>query len=53
MWGTVRKDGRCGAHFNADCDPKSTRGPCCSQNNECGISEAHCKCEGCVDFRGE
>lgn len=25
--------------------------PCCSSTGECGISDAHCKCDGCVDSR--
>ena len=53
-WGPVRpEDGKCGPYFKADCDPKSSWGPCCSPYNICGISDDHCKCQGCVDFRAD
>ncbi|CAH1252412.1 PTPRF [Branchiostoma lanceolatum] len=51
-----REDGRCGPEFPApgadpgECDPISLF-PCCSAAGECGGTAAHCKCEGCIDFR--
>ena len=55
-----RNDGRCGKSFpikegiSSQCDPTTEgneRGPCCSSASWCGNSEAHCKCEGCIDYR--
>ncbi|XP_078666203.1 uncharacterized protein LOC144908469 isoform X3 [Branchiostoma floridae x Branchiostoma belcheri] len=51
-----RDDGRCGPEFPAsganpgECDPISLL-PCCSAAGECGGTAAHCRCEGCIDFR--
>jgi len=54
-----RSDGRCGKGFNNDmgtpgqCNPEASanrEGPCCSSVNWCGNSDAHCKCDGCVDY---
>ncbi|XP_066270827.1 uncharacterized protein [Branchiostoma lanceolatum] len=51
-----REDGRCGPEFSApgtdpgECDPISLF-PCCSAAGECSGTAAHCKCEGCIDFR--
>merc|ERR1711962_1471201 len=54
-----RSDGRCGKGFNNDmgtpgqCNPAASanqEGPCCSSVNWCGNSDAHCKCDGCVDY---
>eukprot|EP00929_Paragymnodinium_shiwhaense_P052477 TRINITY_DN26293_c0_g1_i1.p1 TRINITY_DN26293_c0_g1~~TRINITY_DN26293_c0_g1_i1.p1 ORF type:complete len:664 (-),score=79.30 TRINITY_DN26293_c0_g1_i1:1053-2750(-) len=42
---------RCGpASRNQVCRP-SSKHPCCSPAGWCGISEAHCKCASCLDFR--
>ena len=57
-----REDGRCGRFFPmpasgpAKCDPEATArngryGPCCSSSGWCGESAAHCRCNGCQDFR--
>ena len=55
-----RKDGRCGGEFPTEegipsqCDPEAQgneRGPCCSNAAWCGNSDAHCNCEGCIDYR--
>ncbi|KAJ8047574.1 Adhesion G-protein coupled receptor G4 [Holothuria leucospilota] len=51
-----RDDLKCGGDFLApneevaQCDPESNE-PCCSPYNWCGITEDHCNCEGCIDFR--
>ncbi|XP_078602427.1 uncharacterized protein LOC144876722 isoform X1 [Branchiostoma floridae x Branchiostoma japonicum] len=51
-----RIDGKCGKNFPApgglpaQCDPKSNK-PCCSSEGTCGGTDAHCTCEGCVDYR--
>ena len=55
MW---RPDGQCGQQYPlqdgsgrpGQCDPDSDS-PCCSSVGWCGISDAHCKCPGCKDFR--
>ena len=53
----ISKDGRCGfpnlawdGGPVAECDPQSGD-PCCSPFGFCGISDEHCKCERCIDFR--
>ena len=51
-----RNDGRCGEDHPVNgqlgqCDPDG-ESPCCSSVGECGNSDDHCKCEGCVDYRG-
>ena len=53
----ISKDGRCGfpnlawdGGPVAECDSKSGD-PCCSPVGFCGISDGHCKCERCIDFR--
>jgi len=51
----VRDDLRCGSEFPingqpAKCDEMSDF-PCCSGEGRCGISEKHCKCETCIDYR--
>eukprot|EP00929_Paragymnodinium_shiwhaense_P071647 TRINITY_DN36400_c0_g1_i1.p1 TRINITY_DN36400_c0_g1~~TRINITY_DN36400_c0_g1_i1.p1 ORF type:complete len:975 (-),score=197.42 TRINITY_DN36400_c0_g1_i1:1004-3928(-) len=44
--GTARlPDGR-----PAECDPQSQY-PCCSSSGWCGLSQSHCNCDGCRDFR--
>jgi len=55
--------GRCGPHWDADCvgsrkHPMGKRwptaSPCCNPvSGWCGASDAHCKCDGCIDFRKE
>ena len=51
-----RPDRRCGSQYPLDdgrpgqCDP-SGNGPCCSKTGWCGVSDLHCKCSGCTDFR--
>ena len=51
------EDGSCGISHPlsngdpAQCDPESSWGPCCSAYGYCGISDDHCNCDGCVDFR--
>lgn len=52
-----REDLRCGPGYAAPsgkgeaiCD-KTSEGPCCSQWGWCGNTDAHCKCDGCTDFR--
>ena len=54
---TRPNDARCGFPYLAwdggpvaECDPKSGD-PCCSPKGYCGATDAHCKCERCVDFR--
>ena len=56
MW---RDDGRCGPSFKlqngepGQCNPEEwgdRKGPCCSTNGWCGDSDAHCLCDGCVDY---
>ena len=51
------KELKCGPLFpawnlgpNGECDPNSPN-PCCSSHGNCGFSDEHCKCEGCIDFR--
>ncbi|CAL4065919.1 unnamed protein product, partial [Meganyctiphanes norvegica] len=53
-----REDGRCGPDFplahngrDAKCDPDSNS-PCCSSSGNCGITDQHCMCNGCTDYRG-
>ena len=55
-----RKDGKCGVKNilsngkPGQCDPNASdnkKGPCCSSIGWCGNSAAHCKCDGCVDYR--
>ena len=64
----VRTDGRCDPlnalepdeknyfepvdGYKAICDSSTDR-PCCSNKGWCGISDPHCKCDTCVDYRGE
>ncbi|XP_071843626.1 uncharacterized protein [Apostichopus japonicus] len=49
-------DDRCGPGFpapngeDARCDGNSDK-PCCSQYNFCGLSNIHCLCSVCVDYR--
>ncbi|CAH1239458.1 CLEC10A [Branchiostoma lanceolatum] len=51
-----RTDGRCGQGYRAEdgypaeCDPVGAV-PCCSSNNQCGITAADCDCPTCVDYR--
>ncbi|XP_070534541.1 uncharacterized protein [Ptychodera flava] len=52
-----REDVQCGPGFTApngvspaECDPHGIY-PCCSTANWCGISDDHCKCDGCIDYR--
>ncbi|XP_002731555.2 uncharacterized protein LOC100373550 [Saccoglossus kowalevskii] len=52
-----RDDLLCGPGYSAangiepaECDPNSIY-PCCSNANWCGISDDHCECYGCVDYR--
>ncbi|XP_070534535.1 uncharacterized protein [Ptychodera flava] len=52
-----REDVQCGPGFTApngvspaECDPHGIY-PCCSTANWCGISDDHCKCVGCIDYR--
>ncbi|KAI8494104.1 hypothetical protein Bbelb_284510 [Branchiostoma belcheri] len=50
-----REDLRCGRYYTedripAECDPGSNY-PCCSSENLCGNTAAHCDCLACVDYR--
>ena len=51
-----RKDGRCGCDFKlsngtaAQCDPESVF-PCCSEFGYCGVTQEHCDCSNCIDYR--
>ncbi|XP_019627216.1 PREDICTED: uncharacterized protein LOC109472084 [Branchiostoma belcheri] len=52
-----REDLRCGRGYKAEdntpaaeCDPSSNF-PCCSPDNWCGNTAAHCDCLACVDYR--
>ncbi|XP_078619227.1 uncharacterized protein LOC144886466 [Branchiostoma floridae x Branchiostoma japonicum] len=51
-----RSDARCGLSFPAEganpgqCNPEGPQ-PCCSSNEWCGSTAAHCTCDGCVDYR--
>ncbi|XP_066297331.1 uncharacterized protein [Branchiostoma lanceolatum] len=51
-----RTDGHCGQGYPAEdgypaeCDPVGVA-PCCSSNNQCGITAADCDCPTCVDYR--
>jgi len=49
-----RSDYQCGSDFNAGCDPDGIY-PCCKMNKNgkglCGITDDHCKCDSCVDYR--
>ena len=53
-----REDLRCGEEYPlsdgspAECDPNCDY-PFCSPQNWCGVTEDHCECQGCLDFRGE
>ena len=48
-----QQDKRCGSFFgNGECDAKSGN-PCCSAHGYCGNSDEHCKCVGCLDYRGK
>ena len=38
---------KCGT---TECVPNSNY-PCCSPHGYCGITVAHCECEGCIDPR--
>lgn len=51
------KFGKCGPHAPklengklAQCNPDSMA-PCCSEWGFCGISQGHCGCDKCVDYR--
>ncbi|XP_070534538.1 uncharacterized protein [Ptychodera flava] len=55
--GSWRDDLRCGPEFTApngvspaECNPHGIY-PCCSTANWCGISDDHCKCDECIDYR--
>ncbi|XP_078594532.1 uncharacterized protein LOC144872343 [Branchiostoma floridae x Branchiostoma japonicum] len=51
----IRPDGRCGPDFPVEggvpgeCDATG-RTPCCSADGQCGSSELHCDCPGCIDY---
>ncbi|KAJ8040995.1 Neurotrypsin [Holothuria leucospilota] len=51
-----RNDNRCGGNYRAPngqiakCDPNGIY-PCCSNDNWCGNTPAHCECGGCHDYR--
>jgi len=51
------KRGRCGRKvpkINSvfpTCNPDDDNSYCCSNGGYCGNSDAHCKCNGCVDFK--
>ncbi|KAI8487183.1 hypothetical protein Bbelb_349810 [Branchiostoma belcheri] len=52
-----REDLRCGRGYKteedseiSECDPDSNF-PCCSSDNWCGNTAAHCDCLACVDYR--
>jgi len=51
---TWRDDARCGSEFPlpngqpAQCNPSSDS--CCAASGWCGHTQAHCKCETCVDY---
>ncbi|XP_077985473.1 uncharacterized protein LOC144440089 [Glandiceps talaboti] len=52
-----RSDKRCGPAYPlsdgspAQCDPDSDM-PCCAPSAWCGISQYHCDCSECTDYRG-
>ena len=53
-----RNDSRCGVNFKlpngdiSECNPNGTPfGPCCSDWGWCGITQEHCQCIGCTDYR--
>ena len=56
----VRDDNRCEPlealtpdhGYKAICDGSSDK-PCCSYNGYCDISDDHCKCDTCKDYRRE
>ncbi|KAJ8049842.1 Lectin-B [Holothuria leucospilota] len=54
----IRSDTRCGKSYPASdgkparCDPNSDSF-CCSPHGWCGSTSAHCKCDGCIDYRGK
>ncbi|XP_019613872.1 PREDICTED: uncharacterized protein LOC109461844 [Branchiostoma belcheri] len=45
-----REDLHCGQGDSPECDPGSDF-PCCSSENRCGNTAAHCDCLVCVDYR--
>ncbi|KAI8496281.1 hypothetical protein Bbelb_261220 [Branchiostoma belcheri] len=45
-----REDLHCGQGDSPECDPGSNF-PCCSSENRCGNTAAHCDCPACVDYR--
>ena len=52
-----RDDGRCGKNFlvpnglEAQCNPSGTY-PCCNTvSGYCGVTDEHCKCQNCIDYR--
>ena len=53
---THRSDGRCGSEFTlpngdpAECDPTGDYF-CCSKWGFCGMTEEHCDCAECIDYR--
>jgi len=53
-----RSDKRCGSKYvlsngkPAQCNPDSGK-PCCSASGWCGVTDAHCKCNTCIDYRNE
>ena len=53
-----RDDLRCGTKYPiangdpAQCDPNNAKGlACCSSGGWCGKTSAHCKCDGCIDYK--
>ncbi|XP_077985005.1 uncharacterized protein LOC144439645 [Glandiceps talaboti] len=52
-----RDDFHCGKKYRlpngkaAECNPRGEY-PCCSNNDWCGKTLAHCGCKGCIDYRG-
>ena len=51
-----RNDGRCGSEFKApngevaECNPVGEYF-CCSKWGFCGMTEEHCNCPECIDYR--
>ena len=51
-----RGDGRCGTNFagadglEAECPPFGVF-PCCSEFAHCGVTQEHCNCQNCIDYR--
>ena len=50
-----RPDLRCGKDFPvggkpSGCNPNGSN-PCCSPGGWCGLSNEHCECKTCIDFR--